>query len=111
MDFLPAASKALALDGASGARVHLIGIGGTGMASLAGLLKESGFQVSGSDANIYPPMSTMLQELGIPVKTPYGARNLDPRPDLVIIGNAMSRGNPEVEETLDQGLPYESMAS
>jgi len=100
MDFLP-----------PGARVHLIGIGGTGMASLAGLLKESGFEVSGSDANIYPPMSTMLQELGIPVKTPYGPRNLEPRPDLVIIGNAMSRGNQEVEETLDQGLPYESMAS
>jgi UDP-N-acetylmuramate: L-alanyl-gamma-D-glutamyl-meso-diaminopimelate ligase len=99
MDFLP-----------PGARVHLIGIGGTGMASLAGLLKESGFQITGSDANVYPPMSTLLQELGIPVMTPYAARNLQSKPDLVIVGNALSRGNPEVEETLNEGLPYESMA-
>ncbi len=95
----------------AGARVHLIGVCGTGMASLAGLLKESGFQVTGSDANVYPPMSTMLENLGIEVKTPYSARNLSPPPDMVIIGNALSRGNAEVEETLDLGLRYESMAS
>src|SRR5258708_18653905 len=93
-----------------GARIHMIGIAGTGMAALAGMLKENGYQVSGSDANVYPPMSTMLESLGIPAK-PYSAKNLDPRPDLVIVGNAMSRGNPEVEEMLDQGLRYESMSS
>src|SRR5437763_13585 len=93
-----------------GARIHLIGIAGTGMTALAGMLKEAGYQVSGSDGVIYPPMSTMLAELGITVRTPYAGRNLEPRPDLVGIGNAMSRGNAEVEETLDQALPYESMA-
>jgi UDP-N-acetylmuramate: L-alanyl-gamma-D-glutamyl-meso-diaminopimelate ligase len=95
---------------AAGSRVHLIGICGTAMASLAAMLKESGYQVSGSDTNVYPPMSTMLEGLEITVKAPYSARNLEPRPDLVIVGNAMSRGNPEVEETLDREIGYESMA-
>jgi UDP-N-acetylmuramate: L-alanyl-gamma-D-glutamyl-meso-diaminopimelate ligase len=93
-----------------GSRIHLIGICGTAMASLAAMLKESGYQVTGSDSNVYPPMSTMLEHLGIAVKAPYSARNLEPRPDLIIVGNALSRGNPEVEEMLDQEITYESMA-
>jgi UDP-N-acetylmuramate: L-alanyl-gamma-D-glutamyl-meso-diaminopimelate ligase len=94
----------------SGSRIHLIGICGTAMASLAAMLKESGYHVTGSDANVYPPMSTMLEGLGIAVKTPFSARNLQPRPDLIIVGNAISRGNPEVEEMLDDGIAFESMA-
>ncbi len=94
----------------AGSKIHFIGICGTAMAALAAMMKESGYAITGSDANVYPPMSTMLETLGIAVKSPFSARNLEPRPDLVIVGNAMSRGNPEVEETLDMGIAYESMA-
>ncbi len=93
-----------------GRRVHLLGICGTGMASLAGMLKEMSFEVSGSDQNVYPPMSEMLAELGIDVQSPYRPENLPPRVDLVVVGNAISRGNPELEEVLDRGLHYASMA-
>lgn len=93
-----------------GAAVHLIGICGTGMASLAGLLQESGYRVTGSDSNVYPPMSTFLEELGIPVQQGYAAENLEPPPDLVVVGNALSRGNVEIEVMLDRALRYESMA-
>ena len=82
--------------------VHLIGICGTAMASLAGMLKQRGFRVTGSDAAAYPPMSDFLHELGIPVAQPFDVKNLEPRPDLVVIGNAMSRGNVELEHVLDQ---------
>jgi UDP-N-acetylmuramate: L-alanyl-gamma-D-glutamyl-meso-diaminopimelate ligase len=90
-------------------RIHLLGIGGTGMASLAGMLKESGHEVTGSDQGIYPPMSHILEELGISVRCPYDEKNLNPTPDLVIIGNVISRGNPEAEAVLAREIPYESM--
>ena len=90
--------------------IHLIGICGTGMASLAGMLQQRGFRVTGSDANVYPPMSDFLKKLSIPVAAPYAEKNLTPAPDLVVIGNALSRGNPEVETVLDRRLPYASMA-
>ncbi|SEM96115.1 UDP-N-acetylmuramate:L-alanyl-gamma-D-glutamyl-meso-diaminopimelate ligase [Halomonas caseinilytica] len=88
--------------------LHILGICGTFMGSLALLAREQGLQVSGSDAGVYPPMSTQLQEAGITLMEGYGADNLDPRPDLVVVGNALSRGNPEVEALLDLGLPYVS---
>jgi UDP-N-acetylmuramate: L-alanyl-gamma-D-glutamyl-meso-diaminopimelate ligase len=89
--------------------VHLIGICGTAMASLAGMLKQRGFRVTGSDAAAYPPMSDFLGELNIPVAQPFDARNLDPRPDLIVVGNAISRGNVELEHVLDQRIPFCSM--
>jgi len=91
-------------------RIHLIGICGTAMASLAGMLKQRGHSVTGSDAAAYPPMSDFLAMLNIPVAQPFSEKNLDPRPDLVIVGNAISRGNVELEYILDQRIPYESMA-
>ncbi len=91
--------------------IHLIGICGTAMASLAGMLKQRGFHVTGSDAAAYPPMSDFLRELGIPVAQPFDAKNLDPRPDLVVVGNAMSRGNVELEHVLDQRIPFCSLAA
>ncbi len=89
--------------------IHLIGICGTAMASLAGMLKERGFHVTGSDAAAYPPMSDFLRELDIPVAQPFDASNLEPRPDLVVVGNAMSRGNVELEHVLDQRIPFCSL--
>ncbi|MDQ1389316.1 MAG: UDP-N-acetylmuramate: L-alanyl-gamma-D-glutamyl-meso-diaminopimelate ligase [Acidobacteriaceae bacterium] len=89
--------------------IHLIGICGTAMASLAGMLKQRGFRVAGSDAAAYPPMSDFLDELGIPVAQPFDARNLLPTPDLVVVGNAISRGNPELEQVLDQRIPFSSL--
>ncbi|SFH64876.1 UDP-N-acetylmuramate:L-alanyl-gamma-D-glutamyl-meso-diaminopimelate ligase [Modicisalibacter xianhensis] len=86
--------------------VHILGICGTFMGSLALLARELGHRVSGSDANVYPPMSTQLEEAGIALCNGYRAANLEPRPDLVVIGNALSRGNPEVEAVLDTKLPY-----
>ena len=80
------------------------------MASLAGLLQLKGHRVTGSDQAAYPPMSDMLRELKIPVAEPFSERNLDPRPDLVIVGNAMSRGNVELEYVLDQKIPFTSLA-
>jgi UDP-N-acetylmuramate: L-alanyl-gamma-D-glutamyl-meso-diaminopimelate ligase len=88
--------------------IHLIGICGTAMASLAGMLKQRGFRVSGSDAAAYPPMSDFLAELGIAV-APFDAHNLEPRPDLVVVGNAISRGNAELEHVLDQHIPFCSL--
>jgi UDP-N-acetylmuramate: L-alanyl-gamma-D-glutamyl-meso-diaminopimelate ligase len=89
--------------------VHLIGICGTAMASLAGMLRERGFRVTGSDAAAYPPMSTFLESLGIPVAQPFAEANLDPRPDLVVVGNALSRGNVELERLLDERIPFCSL--
>jgi UDP-N-acetylmuramate: L-alanyl-gamma-D-glutamyl-meso-diaminopimelate ligase len=89
--------------------IHLIGICGTAMASLAGMLKHRGFRVTGSDAAAYPPMSDFLRDLGIPVAQPFDAKNLEPRPDLVVVGNAMSRGNVELEHVLDQRIPFCSL--
>jgi len=89
--------------------IHLIGICGTAMASLAGMLKERGFRVTGSDAAAYPPMSDFLRDLDIPVAQPFDAKNLDPRPDLVVVGNAMSRGNVELEHVLNHRIPFCSL--
>ena len=91
--------------------IHLSGICGTAMASLAGLLQLQGHRITGSDKAAYPPMSDLLREMGVPVLEPYSESNLDPAPDLVVIGNALSRGNPEVERVLDERLPFTSMAA
>ena len=80
------------------------------MASLAGMLQARGHHVTGSDQNVYPPMSTMLQDLGITVAQGFRRENLAPTPDCVIVGNAIPRGNPEVEETLKLKLLYRSQA-
>ncbi|NUO82347.1 UDP-N-acetylmuramate:L-alanyl-gamma-D-glutamyl-meso-diaminopimelate ligase [candidate division KSB1 bacterium] len=90
-------------------RIHLIAICGTGMAALAGMLKQRGYEITGSDTNVYPPMSTFLESMGIPVYNGFDAAHLEPAPDLVIIGNAMSRGNPEVEYVLNEQIPYASL--
>jgi UDP-N-acetylmuramate: L-alanyl-gamma-D-glutamyl-meso-diaminopimelate ligase len=89
--------------------IHLIGIGGAAMAALAGMLKERGYHVTGSDAGVYPPASTILATLAIPWKDGFSEDNLKPQPDLVAIGNALSRGNPEIEYVLDQKIPYRSL--
>jgi UDP-N-acetylmuramate: L-alanyl-gamma-D-glutamyl-meso-diaminopimelate ligase len=88
--------------------IHILGICGTFMGSLAVLAKELGHRVTGSDANVYPPMSTQLEAQGIELTQGYDAAQLEPAPDLVVIGNALSRGNPAVEYVLNQGLPYVS---
>ncbi len=93
----------------AGEHVHLIGIGGTGMAALAGLLHESGCRVTGSDTELYPPTSTLLESMGLEIHAGYDARHLEPVPDLVVVGNAVRRGNPEAEEVLDRRLPHASM--
>ncbi|MBI3932032.1 MAG: UDP-N-acetylmuramate:L-alanyl-gamma-D-glutamyl-meso-diaminopimelate ligase [Acidobacteria bacterium] len=90
-------------------RVHLSAICGTAMASLAGLLREQGHEVTGSDQDVYPPMSTQLETLGIPLLSPYAEANVPPDADLVVVGNALSRGNPEVEVVLDRKQPMTSM--
>jgi UDP-N-acetylmuramate: L-alanyl-gamma-D-glutamyl-meso-diaminopimelate ligase len=90
-------------------KVHLSAVCGTAMASLAGLLKARGHQVSGSDQDVYPPMSDQLRELGVPIRSPYAAENVPADADLVVIGNALSRGNPEVEIVLDRKQPMTSL--
>jgi UDP-N-acetylmuramate: L-alanyl-gamma-D-glutamyl-meso-diaminopimelate ligase len=88
---------------------HFTGIGGAAMAPLAGMLAESGHRVTGSDAGVYPPASTLLEGLEIRWTNGFSEANLDPAPDIVVIGNAMSRGNPEVEAVLDRNIPYRSL--
>ena len=90
--------------------IHILGICGTFMGGIAILARQLGHTVSGSDQNVYPPMSTQLEQQGISLMSGYKAENLNPKPDLVIIGNALSRGNPEVEAVLNQGLHYTSGA-
>src|SRR5690349_20912038 len=86
-------------------RIHLVGVAGTGMGSFAGMLKAAGYEVTGSDENVYPPMSDMLNAWGIPAMTPYAPGNLDQaRPDLVIIGNVIRRVNPEATAVRERGL-------
>jgi len=89
--------------------VHFTGICGTAMASAAAAMQDKGFTVTGSDQNVYPPMSTFLAGKNIPVINGYGEQNLASKPDLVVIGNAVSRGNPEVEYVLDHKLRYCSL--
>ncbi|MDD2708064.1 MAG: UDP-N-acetylmuramate:L-alanyl-gamma-D-glutamyl-meso-diaminopimelate ligase [Verrucomicrobiae bacterium] len=90
-------------------RIHFIGICGTAMASVAAALKDQGYDISGSDANVYPPMSTFLEGKGIRLRSGYGPGNLDVQPDVVVVGNAISRGNPELEEVLDRKMHYVSL--
>jgi len=90
-------------------KIHLIGICGTAMGSVAGMLKDQGYDVSGSDERVYPPMSTFLQDKGIRILNGYQPSNLDHKPDLIVVGNAISRGNPELEHALDQRLTYMSL--
>jgi UDP-N-acetylmuramate: L-alanyl-gamma-D-glutamyl-meso-diaminopimelate ligase len=87
-------------------RVHFIAIGGVGMSALAGLMKQSGFVVRGSDEALYPPISHVLERLKIPLLRGFCADHLNDRPDLVVVGNKVSRGNPEVEALLNSGLPF-----
>jgi UDP-N-acetylmuramate: L-alanyl-gamma-D-glutamyl-meso-diaminopimelate ligase len=89
--------------------IHLIGICGTAMASLAGMLSERGFRVTGSDSAAYPPMSDFLRSLEISIAQPFAVGNLKPEPDLVVIGNAISRGNLELEHVLDHRIPFCSL--
>lgn len=86
--------------------IHLMGICGTGMAALAGMLQSSGYRVTGSDSQIYPPMSVFLGELNIPVCSGYAAGNLTPAPDLVIVGNVITRKNPEAIALAELSIPY-----
>ena len=89
-----------------GSHVHFIAVCGVGMASLAGLLQSKGYRVTGSDQNIYPPMSTYLESIGIEVLAGYREQHLCPKPDLVVIGNAVSAGNPEAQHVLNLNIPY-----
>jgi UDP-N-acetylmuramate: L-alanyl-gamma-D-glutamyl-meso-diaminopimelate ligase len=89
--------------------IHLLGICGTGMAALAGILKERGYRVSGSDEHAYPPMSTFLEGLGIAVQNGYRPENLSPAPDLVVVGNVIRRENPEAQAVLTLDLPRLSL--
>lgn len=90
----------------TGSHIHLIAICGVGMASLAGLLQARGYHVTGSDQNIYPPMSTYLADIGINVLSGFHPDHLKPMPDLVVIGNAVSRNNPEADAALSQNIRY-----
>lgn len=90
--------------------IHILGICGTFMGGIAMLARSLGHQVTGSDANVYPPMSTLLEKQGIDLIQGYDPSQLTPRPDLVIVGNAMGRGNPCVEAVLEEGMPYASGA-
>jgi UDP-N-acetylmuramate: L-alanyl-gamma-D-glutamyl-meso-diaminopimelate ligase len=92
-------------------KIYIIAICGTGMASLAGLLKESGYDVTGSDTNVYPPMSTLLADLNIPVKAGFKRENITKDIDLVIVGNAVSKTNEEAQAVLELGIPYTSFPS
>ncbi len=88
--------------------VHILGIGGTFMGGLANIAKTAGFRVTGADLNVYPPMSTQLEALGIEFVQGYGAEQLDLNPHVVVVGNALSRGSPVIEAMLDRGIPYTS---
>src|SRR5246500_5077943 len=88
--------------------VHILGISGTFMGGIAAIARAAGHRVTGSDRNVYPPMSTQLESLGIDVIQGFGAGQLDPAPDIVVVGNVMTRGYPVVEALLERGLPYAS---
>ena len=88
---------------------HFLGIGGTAMGTVAVMLKELGHRVTGSDQHLYPPMSDVLQLHQIPVATPYAAGNLEPVPDLVVVGNVIRRDNPEAQAVLAKNLPRLSL--
>ncbi|MFZ0549257.1 MAG: UDP-N-acetylmuramate:L-alanyl-gamma-D-glutamyl-meso-diaminopimelate ligase [Steroidobacteraceae bacterium] len=88
--------------------VHILGVCGTFMGGIAAIARADGHRVTGSDSNVYPPMSTQLEALGIELTEGYGAAQLDPAPDVVVVGNVMTRGQPVVEALLDRGIPYAS---
>src|SRR5579863_5513563 len=88
--------------------VHILGICGTFMGGIAAIARAAGHRVTGSDRNVYPPMSTQLEALGIDVIQGFEAAQLDPAPDIVVVGNVMTRGYPVVEALLERGLPYTS---
>jgi UDP-N-acetylmuramate: L-alanyl-gamma-D-glutamyl-meso-diaminopimelate ligase len=88
--------------------IHILGIAGTFMGGIAAIAKAAGFRVTGSDLNVYPPMSTQLEALGIEFVQGYGAEQLSLKPDIVVVGNALSRGAPVIEAMLDRGMPYTS---
>ncbi|MBW1750313.1 MAG: UDP-N-acetylmuramate:L-alanyl-gamma-D-glutamyl-meso-diaminopimelate ligase, partial [Deltaproteobacteria bacterium] len=90
--------------------IHIMGVCGTGMAAMAGMLKNSGYRVTGSDQNVYPPMSDFLAQAGIDVMEGYRPENLQPRPDLVIVGNVIQAVFPEAEALAELRIPYLSMA-
>src|SRR5437763_8299360 len=97
------------LDGSRVRRIHLVGVAGTGMGSFAGMLKSAGYEVTGSDENVYPPMSDMLEAWGVKALTPYAAENIDiAKPDLVIIGNVIRRVNVEATAVRERGIPQMS---
>lgn len=89
--------------------VHVIGIGGSAMAPMAGMLREHGFRVTGSDSGVYPPASTLLESLGISFYNTFNAAHVQPAPDMAVIANIIARGNPELEEVLDRRIPYRSL--
>ena len=89
--------------------IHIIGIAGSAMAPLAGMLGEQGFRVTGSDSGVYPPASTLLDSLGIAYFSSFDAAHLAPAPDLAVVGNIIARGNPELEVVLERKIPYRSM--
>jgi UDP-N-acetylmuramate: L-alanyl-gamma-D-glutamyl-meso-diaminopimelate ligase len=88
--------------------IHILGIAGTFMGGVAAIAKAAGFEVTGSDLNVYPPMSTQLNALGIEFVQGYGAEQLNLKPDMIVVGNALSRGSPVIEAMLDRGMPYTS---
>lgn len=101
-------SVCLVYSGVNSLHIHILGICGTFMGSLAILAKQLGHKVTGSDQNVYPPMSTQLEAQGIELIQGYDPQQFDPEPDLIVVGNAMSRGNPAIEYMLDKGLNYTS---
>ena len=88
--------------------VHILGICGTFMGGIAAIAKAAGHRVTGSDKNVYPPMSTQLESLGIELTTGFEAAQLKPAPDVVVVGNVMTRGVPVIEALLESGIPYAS---
>lgn len=108
VDSYPSAELSPALNGINSVpkHIHLMGICGTGMASLAGMLKEQGYRVTGSDESVYPPMSVFLRSLNIPILSGYSSGNLHPLPDLVVVGNVITRQNPEALELSRLHIPY-----
>jgi UDP-N-acetylmuramate: L-alanyl-gamma-D-glutamyl-meso-diaminopimelate ligase len=107
----PSRAPVSKIDLKPGAHVHMMGICGTAMASLAGLLKDRGFHVTGSDQNVYPPMSTQLERIGIQIMEGYKRENLAKHPDLVIVGNVISRTHEEAQALLESDIPFTSLPS
>jgi len=88
--------------------LHILGICGTFMAGIAAIAKANGHRVTGCDKNVYPPMSTQLEEMGIDLIEGYDKKQVSLKPDIYVIGNVVSRGNPLMEHILNKNLPYQS---